>query len=159
MCDAGPREGVAACPFLRRVAAEQGEQFALRLAINPFKPVVDVGPSSPLFPEDALSFHTAFSLFHGPQGAIPLPPKLARCPLASAERVEEPQRPAFSVCLDEEAEASSSSRGLAALPLASMSSARFGNLVRGVGVPLWRRGSSCDAWRQQRGLGRTVRWR
>lgn len=66
------REGVDACPFLRRVAATQGDEYALRFAVNPFVPVGDA-PRVPIFPEEESAFRTSAESFHGPSGPVPLP--------------------------------------------------------------------------------------
>lgn len=121
MCEADVRQGVAACPFLRRVAATQGESFAMRLAVNPFKPVVESGLSSPLFPEDAMSFESAYSMFHGAQGMLPLgAARESQC------LVEEPHSVAQvdAVCAKPDA---------VCLPLAAMSFSNNFGKVREIG--------------------------
>ena len=66
---------VRACPFLSRVGAAQGEEFAKRLAANPFSRAA--GSPTPVLleeglstPEEALS--ATLRLFHGPGGVVPL---------------------------------------------------------------------------------------
>lgn len=125
MCDAAVREGVAACPFLRRVAATQGQEFAVRLAINPLKPVVDCGPSSPLFPEDAMSFQSAFAMFHGARGVMPLAPSTART-TGSCSHAQPKAQPSRGCDAP-----SAPQPSLSGLPVASMSISGFGKLVSG----------------------------
>jgi len=65
-------DAVAVCPFLHAVKDFQGEEYAIRLAVNPFASASNPA-SQPIFPEDAAaSVQAVFNLFHGSKGAIPL---------------------------------------------------------------------------------------
>ena len=75
---------VSQCPFLQRVSAKEGPEFARGLALNPCivyeeqkgKPTDGAGPRrayEPLFPEDDVeSVNAVFGLMHGPRGCVPL---------------------------------------------------------------------------------------
>lgn len=91
------RDGVDACPFLRRVAETQGDDFAARFAVNPFRPVGNA-PRAPIFPEEESAFRTSVQLFHGARGPVPLPkfaaPSAERCAPAAAAAADAAPRAA-----------------------------------------------------------------
>lgn len=85
------RQAVTRCPFLQHVSKARGDQFARKVALNPFVAVqerqkLEVSPSAaspertpskagfePLFPEDDFgSFQAVMNLVHGPTGCVPL---------------------------------------------------------------------------------------
>jgi hypothetical protein len=74
------------CPFLHSVSEAHGDEFARRLALNPFAPAA-TGRASPIFAEDALSsFAAVVNIFHGPRGAVPLTAVPAAAQHAAAGR-------------------------------------------------------------------------
>lgn len=87
---------VAQCPFLQAVKEFQGEDYACRLAVNPFESATNPN-SQPIFPEDvSASLRSVFTLFHGREGPMTLsssksletgqlPP---RCPMRSVAAAE-----------------------------------------------------------------------
>ena len=59
---------VQACPFLRQLAAREGEEYAAAVATHPTRPARGV---QPLLPEPEALLQT-FRLFHGAGGVVPL---------------------------------------------------------------------------------------
>lgn len=140
------------CPFLAQVGAREGEEFARRIAANPFAPAAG---QPPLLEEEGLSgYEATLRLFHGPGGVVPLrrfadaPPASAasRCPFraaaaasaASAQPTAPTDQPASKPaaaaagCAAAAAQAAPASGRPAAraLPFASISLSGFGFVVR-----------------------------
>ena len=59
------------CPFLHQVSADQGEDYARKIATRPALPAATAG-RGPVFEEKACDFEATLKLFHGPSGVIPL---------------------------------------------------------------------------------------
>lgn len=58
---------VAQCPFLAKVAAQNGPEYARSIAINPTETAsLSEGPDS------LKQYEASFQLFHGPSGILPL---------------------------------------------------------------------------------------
>ncbi|GBF99618.1 hypothetical protein Rsub_12297 [Raphidocelis subcapitata] len=62
------RLAVQGCPFLRQLAAQEGDEYAAAVATHPTRPARGV---QPLLPEPEALLQT-FRLFHGPGGVVPL---------------------------------------------------------------------------------------
>lgn len=58
------------CPFLHQVSADQGEEYARRIATRPALPAA--AGRGPVFEERSCDFETTLKLFHGPSGVVPL---------------------------------------------------------------------------------------
>ena len=76
---------LGACPFLRRVAAEQSEAFAAQVATQPFTPARREGP---VLPEGPWDISHTFRLFHGAAGIVPLARAADKVPEAGRESGE-----------------------------------------------------------------------
>lgn len=57
---------VAQCPFLAKVAAQNGNDYARSIAINPTEVATAQAPDS------LQQYEASFQLFHGPSGIVPL---------------------------------------------------------------------------------------
>jgi hypothetical protein len=109
-CDAASR-AVSRCPFLQSLAAAHGDEYAIQIACNPFKPATSA--RRPLL-EESEDVRMTFKLFHGNHGLVPLAraqEQQEQQPCAAAERADV-HRPAA---------APAASRRARPLPLASMS--------------------------------------
>lgn len=58
------------CPFLHQVSADQGEEYARRIATRPALPAA--AGHGPVFEERSCDFEATLKLFHGPSGVVPL---------------------------------------------------------------------------------------
>ena len=58
---------VAQCPFLAKVAAQNGNEYARNIAINPTEVA-----GTPEGPDSLKLYEASFQLFHGPSGIVPL---------------------------------------------------------------------------------------
>ena len=58
------------CPFLLQVSADQGEEYARRIATRPACPAA--ASHGPIFEERSCDFQATLKLFHGPSGVVPL---------------------------------------------------------------------------------------
>lgn len=109
---------VAQCPFLSKVAAQNGPEYARSIAINP---TATVGWAEG---EDSIKqYEASFQLFHGPSGIVPLvqaaerqePPAARVCPFHALHSAAEAQSETTPHCV-------TSSKPLArTLPLATIS--------------------------------------
>ncbi|KAF8073179.1 hypothetical protein HT031_000840 [Scenedesmus sp. PABB004] len=132
---AGVQWAVRQCPFLAKLEAQQGPDYAAAIALQPTRafaagePAATVGAQSS--PCEQLS--AAFSLFHGPAGAVPLASGSAGlaavrgCPFGAA--------PAPRGDAGAPAQASPAPRRAAPLPLAAISlgfgsGPNFGDFLR-----------------------------
>lgn len=68
---------VAQCPFLSKVAAQNGPEYARSIAINPTETVGGAEDQ-----DSVKQYEASFQLFHGPSGIVPL--------VQAAERREQP---------------------------------------------------------------------
>lgn len=59
------------CPFLHQVSADQGEEYARKIATRPALPAAAAG-HGPVFEERSCDFEATLKLFHGPSGVVPL---------------------------------------------------------------------------------------
>lgn len=69
----GVEEALRVCPFLARLAQEQGDSFARSFARNPLAPAAGAAGRRPIFEEEATSVDAVARLFHGPGSMVPLP--------------------------------------------------------------------------------------
>lgn len=132
------------CPFLHKVSAQQGEGFALQIALNPFKPASRGQPCPVVLEEGSLgSLEATVKLFHGPGGIVPLKrfaeaapaPQATGCPF---HRQPAAQQTAPSPSLElapaeSPAAPAAPARPFGSMPMASMSLSAFGFMVRGHG--------------------------
>ena len=59
------------CPFLHQVSADQGEDYARKIATRPSLPATSAG-HCPVFEERSCDFEATLKLFHGTSGVVPL---------------------------------------------------------------------------------------
>lgn len=130
MCEAA-RLALSGCPFLSKLAAQHGEQYALSVALRPTE---SVGAAALPAGEQATqaAYEASFQLFHGEQGVVPLlrsrpgvaPP--SGCPFHAAARSAAPQARG-----EQPASPQPAHRPRPALPLATISLSMGGSGVSG----------------------------
>lgn len=74
------------CPFLHQVSADQGEDYARKIATRPSLPATSAG-HCPIFEERSCDFEATLKLFHGSSGVVPL--KRVAVRLAESEQASQ----------------------------------------------------------------------